>query len=76
MRLDQTFRTLLGNEHGNIMLTFSLAFPILLGAAGMAVDSASFYDLQSRMQSAADSSALAIAKEPISTASERKSSIS
>ena len=45
------------------MLTFSLAFPVLLGAAGMAVDSASFYDQQSRMQSVADASALAVAKE-------------
>ena len=45
------------------MLTFSLAFPVLLGAAGLAVDSASFYDQQGRMQAIADSTALAVAKE-------------
>ena len=48
---------------GNVMLTFSLAFPVLLGAAGLAVDSASFYDQQSRMQSIADATSLAVAKE-------------
>jgi len=48
---------------GNVVLAFSLAFPVLLGAAGLAVDSAGFYNQQSRMQSVADSTALAVAKE-------------
>jgi hypothetical protein len=48
---------------GNVVLTFSLALPVLLGAAGLAVDSAAFYNQQSRMQSVADSTALAVAKE-------------
>lgn len=51
------------NTEGNVMLTFGVAFSVLLGAAGLAVDSASFYDQQSRMQSVADASALAVAKE-------------
>ena len=63
MSLGSVFKRLFGNQDGNVMLTFSLAFPVLLGAAGMAVDSASFYDQQSRMQSVADASALAVAKE-------------
>jgi hypothetical protein len=45
------------------MMTFSVAFPVMLGATALAVDSASFYDQQSRMQTAADASALAVAKE-------------
>jgi Flp pilus assembly protein TadG len=44
-------------------MTFSLAFPVMLGVTALAVDSASFYDQHSRMQSVADSSALAVAKE-------------
>jgi hypothetical protein len=48
---------------GNVVLAFSLAFPVLLGAAGLAVESAGFYNQQSRMQSVADSTALALAKE-------------
>ena len=63
MSLGNLVKRLFTEQDGNVMLTFSLAFPVLLGAAGMAVDSASFYDQQSRMQSVADSSALAVAKE-------------
>ena len=56
-------RRLAVQDGGNITLIFSLAFPVVAGLAGLAVDSASFYNQQSRMQSVADSSALAIAKE-------------
>ena len=56
-------RRLAVQDSGNITLIFSLAFPVVAGLAGLAVDSASFYNQQSRMQSVADSSALAIAKE-------------
>ena len=45
------------------MATFALAFPVLVGAAALAIDSAAFYDQQTRMQNVADSSALAVAKE-------------
>jgi hypothetical protein len=48
---------------GGIALIFALVLPVLVGLAGLSLDSAAFYDQQSRMQSAADSSALAIAKE-------------
>lgn len=57
------FRGFAGHSQGNVALTFAVALPVLLGAAGMAVDSATFYDQQSRMQSVADASALAVAKE-------------
>jgi hypothetical protein len=42
---------------------FGLAFPVLVGATGLAVDSAAFYDQQSRMQTVADAASLAVAKE-------------
>lgn len=48
---------------GNVALIFSVALPVLLAAGGLAIDSASFYDQQSRLQSVADSTALAVAKE-------------
>jgi hypothetical protein len=56
-------RALFAREEGNVALTFSLAFPVLLGAAGLAVDSAAFYDQHARMQTVADAAALAVAKE-------------
>jgi hypothetical protein len=48
---------------GNIVLTFALAFPVLIGATGLAVDSASFYHQSANLQSVADASVLAVAKE-------------
>jgi Flp pilus assembly protein TadG len=48
---------------GNVALMFGLTLPILIGLAGMGIDSAAFYNQQSRMQSVADASALAVAKE-------------
>jgi Putative Flp pilus-assembly TadE/G-like len=48
---------------GNIGVAFGFTLPVLIGLAGLGIDSASFYNQQSRMQSVADSSALAIAKE-------------
>jgi hypothetical protein len=63
MRFTQLLKRFAREADGNVILTFSLAFPVLLGAAGLAVDSASFYDQQSRMQTVTDASALAVAKE-------------
>ena len=59
--LGGTTKRLMKNAEGNVVLTFALAFPVLLGATGLAVDSAGFYDQHDRMQSVADSSALAVA---------------
>ena len=56
-------RQLLHNVGGNIAVTFSLTLPVLLGATGLAVDSAAFYNQQSHMQGVADTTALAVAKE-------------
>jgi Flp pilus assembly protein TadG len=50
-------------EGGGVAQLFAFAFPVLVALVGLGVDSAGFYDQQSRMQTAADSSALAIAKE-------------
>jgi hypothetical protein len=63
MGIRERWRALAGREDGNVALTFSLAFPVLLGAAGLAVDSAAFYDQHARMQTVADAAALAVAKE-------------
>lgn len=48
---------------GNVGVAFGFALPVLIGLAGLGVDSATFYNQQTRMQSVADASALAIAKE-------------
>jgi Flp pilus assembly protein TadG len=50
-------------EAGSVAQLFAIVFPVLVGLAGLGIDSAGFYDQQTRMQTAADSSALAIAKE-------------
>lgn len=63
MKLKNRFQKLVGDERGNVMMTFSIAVPILLGVTGMAVDSAAFYNQQARMQTVADASSLAVAKE-------------
>ena len=56
-------RALLGDQGGNVAVAFALVLPVLVGATGLAVDSASFYNQQARMQSVADSTALAVANE-------------
>jgi len=48
---------------GNIALIFGLACPALIGLVGLGIDSAAFYNQQTRMQSVADAAALAIANE-------------
>jgi len=48
---------------GNVALLFGLTLPILVGIAGLGLDSASVYNQRTRMQSVADSTALAVGKE-------------
>ena len=48
---------------GNVALLFWLALPVLIGTAGLGIDSAAVYNQRSRMQSVADSTALAVGKE-------------
>ncbi len=62
-RVWRALRCLLPATHGGVVQIFALALPVLLGLTGLGIDSASFYNQQSRMQSVADSSALAVAKE-------------
>jgi Flp pilus assembly protein TadG len=62
-RLCSELRRLAGECDGNIALIFGLALPALVGLAGLGIDSAAFYRQQSRMQSVADSTALAVAQE-------------
>lgn len=56
-------RRIVEDQSGNVALMFSLAIPVLVAATGLAVDSANFYNQQARMQTVADSAALAVAKE-------------
>jgi Flp pilus assembly protein TadG len=48
---------------GNVALIFGLTFPVLVGIAGLGIDSAAITNQRTRMQSAADSTALAVGKE-------------
>lgn len=48
---------------GNVALLFGLALPVLIGVTGLGMDSAAVYNQRSRMQSAADATALAVGKE-------------
>ena len=48
---------------GNIALIFGLTLPVLIGIAGLGIDSAAIYNQQTRMQSVADSTALSVGKE-------------
>lgn len=50
-------------REANVAIVFALAVPALVGLTGLGVDSASFYNQQSRMQSVADATALAVGKE-------------
>lgn len=59
----QELRRLACDCEGNVALLFGLTLPMLIGVAGLGIDSAAFYNQQSRMQSVADASALAIATE-------------
>ena len=56
-------RRFAGACEGGVALIFSLTMPLLVGLAGLGIDSAAFYDQQSRMQSVADLTALAVGKE-------------
>lgn len=48
---------------GNVALLFGLTLPILIGMAGLGIDSAVIHNQRTKMQSVADSTALAIGKE-------------
>jgi hypothetical protein len=48
---------------GNVALLFGLSLPVLIGVAGLGIDSAAVYNQRNRMQSVADSTALAVGKE-------------
>jgi hypothetical protein len=48
---------------GSVAILFSLALPVMIGTAALAIDSAKFYRQEAQLQSVADSTALAAAKE-------------
>lgn len=49
--------------NGNVALIAALIAPLLIGSAGVAIDSINFHRYQSKLQDTADSAALAAAKE-------------
>jgi len=51
------------SPRGQILIVTALALPILLGATALALDAGYLFDYQRRMQTAADSAALAAAFE-------------
>ena len=57
------FRSVFKDAGGNIALLFGLTMPVIVGGAAFAVDSANLYRLEGHIQSIADSTALAVAKE-------------
>jgi hypothetical protein len=63
MTVGDMLRRFAESQGGNIALLFSLAFPVLVALAGLAIDSAHFYNQQAHLQSVADATALAVAKE-------------
>ena len=52
-------RKLLGNERGNFLLIAAAAFPLLIGFAGLAVDTIQWVLWKRELQRAADSAAIA-----------------
>jgi Flp pilus assembly protein TadG len=51
------------HQGGGIATTFACLIPVLLGLTALAIDSTSFHNQRSRMQTVADATALAAAKE-------------
>ena len=58
-----SFKRLVRNTDGAVALTFSVVVPVLLLVTALAVDSASLSNQASKIQSVADATALAVAKE-------------
>lgn len=53
-----------GEQSGGVAVLFAGLFALLLGAAGLAVDTARVYQAQAELQAAADGAALAAAADP------------
>lgn len=64
-RLGRITRSLANNNSGNLAIMTSVLLPALILAVGVAVDYSSTYQSNSKLQEAADSSALASAKEMV-----------
>jgi Flp pilus assembly protein TadG len=53
----------IGDRRGNVAILFALAMPVLIGAAGMALDYTIMANQRTKMQSVADAAALSAARE-------------
>ncbi len=60
-RLARTLRNLKRDNGGNAMLIMAMGMPVLIGAAGMAVDMSQWYSWKRELQLATDQAALAAA---------------
>ncbi|MFL6930484.1 MAG: TadE/TadG family type IV pilus assembly protein, partial [Xanthobacteraceae bacterium] len=56
-------RALASNNSANVAIVFGLAAPVLFGAVGAAVDYSATVATRAKMQSVADSAAIAAARE-------------
>ena len=63
VRLAKHFVDFCRSADGSIAILFSLALPVVLGTAALAMDSAKFYRQEAQLQTVADSTALSAAKE-------------
>lgn len=63
MPFGRRLRAFAGDTRANIVMSFALALPVMVGAAGLAVDYTTAASARSALQSAADGAALAAASE-------------
>ena len=58
-RLAAIFRSLITDERGNVLAMTAVGLPLLLGCAGLAVDTIQWVSAKRELQSAADAAAIA-----------------
>lgn len=56
-------RSFLRSDSGNFAIMFAGALPVLLGAVGLAVDTANLHNIKTQLQNAADVGVLVASRE-------------
>lgn len=69
------FSRLRRDNRGNILVIFGFALPLLIGALGLAVDGATWYETKRSLQNAADQAAVAAATNATSTYADEAKSV-
>jgi hypothetical protein len=59
LRISQIFRRLVSDRRGNVAIVVAAVFPLLIGAAGLAIDGTAWILQKRQIQAAADSAAMA-----------------